>query len=116
MAEKDNASMQNDFNEKQAEQHRHMVVVSGLGTAEAFANGGADRDGRSNGHTDAARAKKASDELLYDTAVPGTWCCTCVARYLLRHSCSSTGTAVFWKESLVRGISNLDGRARVLGS
>lgn len=63
--------MKNDFIEKQAQQqeqqHRHMVVVSGLGTAEAFTNGGADREGRSNGHTDPARANKASDELIVDT-------------------------------------------------
>lgn len=64
MAEKDNASMKNDLIEKQAQQqHRHMVVVSGLGTAEAFTNGGADREARSNGHTDPARVNKASDEL-----------------------------------------------------
>lgn len=64
MAEKDNASMKNDFDDKkQAQQLRHMVVVSGLGTAEAYTNGGgAGGEGRGNGHTDPARASKASHE------------------------------------------------------
>lgn len=65
MAEKDNssASMKTEFSDnKHAQQqqqlHRHMVVVSGLGTAEAFANGAGDKEGGSNGHIASARATK----------------------------------------------------------